>query len=329
MMAWPYGDETFSTALTKVEGVYTTMVLALSRHEHVHVVVRNEDAARVNSLLHAGGALMQNVTLHMADYADVWVRDWGPTFIRTSTPSFVKWRYNAYGNKFPELLKDDAVVQQLDFLNVYAKEDAGFVLEGGSIDTNGSGVILTSEETLLNANRNPQMTKKEIEQRISTLLGAESLIWLRHGLKNDHTDGHIDEIARFVSPTTIVYAWDEQPGYNNDVLSENLEILKVARSTEGEPFELIPLQIPHMSYQNGEPAPLSYCNFYVANRTVLVPQFGVPEDAAALKTFTQAFPDRSIVPIDAGILVFGGNSEDPTAGQGGGGIHCITQQIPA
>ena len=189
-------------------------------------------------------------------------------------------------------------------------------MEGGAIESNGAGIILTTEETLLHKNRNPEMSKVETGEKLQSLLGAEKIIWLKRGLLNDHTDGHIDEIARFISRDTILYAWAEK-GPNHERMVENLEILTSATDAEENPFTLIPLPLPSMKYAYDEIAPVSYCNFYVANNVVLVPQFNHANDSVALEILGKAFPGRDIIGIDSTDLIYGG-----------GGIHCITQQEP-
>jgi agmatine deiminase len=261
-----------------------------------------------------------------ANYVDVWVRDWGPTFVhKDGALAYVKWDYNGYGGKFPDVVKDGLVPDQVPALEKFERIDAGMVMEGGALETNGAGTIITTEECLLNPNRNPGMDKKTIEQKLKTLFGTKQIVWLKHGLLNDHTDGHVDELARFVSEDTVLYAWEDE-GENHERLAENLAILK----RELPNAKLIPLPLPTMiyskdqlflikdsTYHPGERAPSSYCNFYIGNGVVLVPQFEDPNDSIALITLKQVFPDREVVGIDARDLIYGGGS-----------VHCITQQEP-
>lgn len=325
-LAWPYGDESFAGCIPQLEEVYTKIISALTPHERVRLVVRPEQKKEVAGKLSAAGVDFGRVDLFEVNYTDVWARDWGPSFAEVGgKKGFIKWTYNAYGAKFKELLKDDTIVDQISYLKTFERIDAGLVLEGGGIEPNGAGIVLTSEETLLHPSRNPGLSSEQIEGKAGPLIGASKWVWLKRGLINDHTDGHIDEIARFVSPDTIVYAWEEEGGPNHGILAENLLVLQKATDANGDSFRLIALPIPRMTFGDGEPAPTSYCNFYIANGVVLVPQFGHENDKQALAILQSVFPERRMVGIESRYLLFGGGSAD----QGGGGIHCITQQEPA
>ncbi len=311
-LAWPYDTVSFPDRIPQVEREYVRIIGALAESETVRLIVRPFQKKEIMEKLAAGSVAMLNVEFYEADYADVWTRDWGPTFVSIDKkPGFVKWTYNAYGNRFPELLKDDTVIDQIPAFEKFARVDAGLVMEGGAIETNGQGVILTTEECLLKINRNAGMAREHLAERLRELIGAQKIVWLKRGLLNDHTDGHVDEIARFVAPDTILYAWADS-GENHEIMRENLEILK--KETD---YELIPLPLPSVTYSWGEPAPASYCNFYIANKLVLVPQFGDPNDGKAKDILSSVFPNRTILGIDSTDLVYGG-----------GGIHCVTQQEP-
>jgi agmatine deiminase len=325
-LAWPYGDESFAGRIPAVENAYLSMIKALAPGELIRLVVRPEQAPSIVEKLEGASIPLARVNFVEADYVDVWTRDWGPTFVRNGGAlAFVKWAYNAYGMKFPDILKDGDVPDKISILKKFERIEAGMIMEGGAIETNGAGVILTTEETLLNPNRNPGMSKNDTEKKLKELLGAETVVWLPHGLVNDHTDGHIDEVARFVSSDTILYAWEDE-GENHARLAENLTALKAALPSS----TLIPLPLPKMIYREDqlfeisdttyhpdERAPASYCNFYIGNGAVLAPQFGHPNDGEALAVLKKSFPSRTIVPIDTTDLIYGG-----------GGVHCITQQEP-
>jgi agmatine deiminase len=198
-------------------------------------------------------------------------------------------------------------------------EKAGIIVEGGAIDVNGLGVCLTTEECLLNENRNPGKTRAEIEKYLGDYLGVRKTIWLGNGLVNDHTDGHIDEIARFVSPGRIVCAFEDDPGDENyGTLRANYKTLTGAADIDGRPFDVIKLPMPHVRYEDGRKAPVSYTNFYIGNSVVLAPVFKDENDAAALKILRGCFPGREVVGIDCSDIIYGG-----------GAIHCMTQQQPA
>ena len=316
-LAWPHDAESFPDRIPAIEREYVRMIGALAKSETVKLIVRRLQKKEVVEKLATGKVRMTNVELYEADYADVWIRDWGPTFVNAaSQQAFVKWTYNAYGNQFPELLKDDNVIDQLPALEKFARTDAGFVMEGGAIEGNGAGTLLTTEECLLNINRNAGMPRERTEGRFAELLGTQKVIWLKRGLLNDHTNGHVDEIARFVAYDTILYAWTEY-GENHDIMRENREVLEQATDSNGRPFKLIPLPLPKLKYDWGEQAPASYCNFYIANTIVFVPEFGHENDEVAKAILRAAFPERTILGIDSTDLIYGG-----------GGVHCITQQEP-
>ena len=316
-LAWPYDTVSFPDRVPAVEREYVRIIGALAQSEPVKLVIRPFQKREIIEKLSLGKVPMMNVELYEADYADVWIRDWGPTFVKADgEPAFVKWTYNAYGNRFPELLKDNTVIDQIPAFKKFKRIDAGFVMEGGAIETNGEGVILTTEETTLNTNRNLGMPREYFEERFDHLLGAKKVVWLKRGLFNDHTDGHVDEVARFVDSDTILYAWTDS-GPNHEITSENLDILKRATDAKGRPFKLIPLPLPEVKYDWGELAPGSYCNFCIGNTVVLVPQFSDPHDARAEEILRKAFPGRTILGTDLTDILYGG-----------GGLHCITQQEP-
>lgn len=324
-LAWPYGDESFMGRIPAAEAVYLSILKALTKAERVRLIVRPEQASEIVATLEKANISLAQVNLTEADYVDVWTRDWGPTFVRMDDGlGFVKWNFNAYGMRFPDILKDGNVPDKVPALEKFKRINAGMVMEGGAIETNGAGIIITTEQTLLNKNRNPAMNKSDVEKKFAELLGAERVIWLKHGLVNDHTDGHADEVARFISADTILYAWEDS-GENHERMVENLMVLQKTG------FKLIPLPLPKMiyggnqlfpvkdmTYRAGDRAPASYCNFYIGNSVVFVPQFNDRNDAGALAILKEAFPGREIIGIDATDLLYGG-----------GGLHCITQQEPA
>jgi agmatine deiminase len=279
---------------------------------------------RVSNLLKENGIDLSKVVFYQTEYVDVWMRDYGPTFAKNGDKkAFVKWNYDCYGGKFPELAKDNEV-----FLNL--KEKIGLemfsvdmAMEGGAIDTNGAGTIMTTEECLV-LNRNHKKTKEETEEILKQATGASKIVWLSKGLFNDHTDGHIDEVARFVSPNKIVCDFEDSiTDENYERLVENFKILENAVDQNGNKFEVIKLPMPHMNYEDGEKehnskkAPVSYANFYVGNKTVLMSLFNDTNDEKAMSIIKSCFPDREVVGIDCTDLIYGG-----------GAIHCITQQEP-
>ncbi len=328
-LAWPYDQITFPNGrVGKVEKIYVEIIKTIHASEAVELLVLDEKMKnRAEAMLKEAGVEMSKITFHITDYADVWIRDYGPTFIKNSTTrelAWVKWQYNAYGKKFPDLLKDNETFFHLRRTLDKRMFEPGILNEGGAIETNGQGVILTTEECLLNANRNQNVSKAEMEKYLLDYLGAKKIIWLKQGLAGDHTDGHIDELARFVSPSKILCAYEEdQAEPNFKILDDNYQTLLKATDALGKPFEVVKLPLPHVTYdlnkpfEAGEKAPVSYTNFYIGNEVVLASIFKDADDAAALEIIKSCFPDRKVVPIDCTDVIYGG-----------GGVHCMTQQEP-
>lgn len=322
-MAWPHDSITFPDRIPQVERVFAEIVFHLHQAERIDLIVLDASMqTRVEKILRSLGIDLLRVTFHCADYADVWIRDWGPSFLLNQMTKkqdvCIKWQYNAYGNKFPDLLKDDRTFFSLHDASGQTMFDAGVIMEGGSFDVNGAGALLTTGQCLLNPNRNPQLDQEQIEKTVQTMTGSSHVIWLKNGIFNDHTDGHIDDVARFVDPRTIVMAETKDASDPNyAVLQENWRILKRAVDQDGQPFRLVALPMPKMYYDDRQQAPASYANFYIANQHVLVPQYDQPEDSLALEILQSRFSDRKVVGIDCRDLIYGG-----------GAIHCITQQQP-
>ncbi|MFA6520239.1 MAG: agmatine deiminase family protein [Candidatus Paceibacterota bacterium] len=325
-LAWPNDDDYFEDRIKNIEKIYLKMISALHTDEIIKLIVLNQETQnRVSTLLQEGGVDLSKIVFYQVEYVDVWIRDYGPTFIKNnSEKAWVKWHYNNYGEKFPELTKDNEV-----FLNLKEKlglkmYDAVIAMEGGAIEVNGQGSVLTTEECLI-VNRNLGSSKEDTEAVFKKTIGAKNIIWLNKGLVNDHTDGHIDEVARFVSPSKIVCGYEEDNTDDNyERLQENFKILENAVDQDGKKFEVIKLPMPHMYYEdgekkhNGQKAPVSYTNFYIGNKVILMPLFDDINDAKAVQIIKDCFPDRNVVGIDCRELIYGG-----------GAFHCITQQEPA
>ena len=324
-LAWPNDDDYFENRIKNVEKIYLEIIKNLHKDELIKLLVLNDVVEqKVKKLIEKEGIDLSRIFFYKIEYVDVWIRDYGPTFIDDDKKkAWIKWNYDGYGGKFLELLPDNNVFINLkDEINTKMIH-VDIALEGGAIETNGKGTLLTTEECLLE-NRNRGKSKKDNNAFISDLLGGTNVIWLKYGLLNDHTDGHIDEIARFVSPTKILCAYEEdKTNEDYETLEENYQILKNSVDQDGNKFEIIKLPMPHMIYDKGEKkhhglqAPVSYTNFYIGNKTVLVSIFNDKNDEEALSIIQSCFPDRKIVGIDSRDLIYGG-----------GAIHCITQQEP-
>lgn len=319
-IAWPNDRDFFGDRFENVEKTYIEIIKALHRSEHVKLVVLDQSIEDiVKEMLKSNGIDISQITFFQTDYVDVWMRDYGPTFIKNGLKNeWIKWNYDGYGGTFPELFKDDKVFVNLKDSIPNEMHMAEFAMEGGAIDVNGKGTLLTTKECLIE-NRNLNKSKEETESILKKYLGVKNIIWLNKGLTNDHTDGHIDEVARFVSPSKILIASEDNPDDENyDRLVENYNILENSVDQDGSKFEIVKLPMPHMSYDDGSKAPVSYANFYVANTIVIVSIFQDENDQKAIDIIKSCFPDKEIVPIDCRDLIYGG-----------GAIHCITQQEPA
>jgi agmatine deiminase len=321
-LSWPKNPLTFPPKIvSRIELAYVEMVEALAQAERVDLLVddqKAEDHAR--SMLSS-----RNVSFHQIKSADVWMRDYGPIFVkrrdgRKATVAATKWEFNAWGRKYDDLLSDDATgleVARSTGLRVF---EAEVVLEGGSIDVNGRGTLLTTEQCLLNKNRNPHLGKAQIEHLLHEYLGATNVLWLKKGIAGDDTDGHVDDIARFVDENTVVCVTEEDSGdVNHAVLKQNQAILSGFKDDQGRRLQVVPIAMPREVDGDDGRLPASYANFYVGNSAVLVPAFGdARRDGAALETLSEFFQGRKVVSVDCRDLVYGF-----------GGLHCVTQQQPS
>lgn len=326
---WPSNRETWpGERLQRVEKVYLDIIEVLHRYEPVILLVdRQVQLEDVEQKLRKRAMETGNIHFFSVPINDVWARDCGPIFVKkqkgNSTEYVItNWEYNAWGGKYPPYDSDNAIPHW--FAKTYGLPilDTGMVLEGGSIDTNGKGVFLTTESVLLNKNRNPHFDKSEIEKYLNEYLGAKEIIWLKDGLKGDDTDGHIDDLSRFVNHNTILTViCEDENDVNFTALQKNFEILKKAKQQNGDPYHIVTLPLPMtkidgLTVDGSEYVPASYANFYIANGVVLVPLYDARYDDDALRTIAEFFPDRDIVGIPCADLVWGQGS-----------IHCITQQL--
>jgi agmatine deiminase len=354
-LSWPKDPETWPERVPQVEDIFLQMMAALAPHEMVNLLVDDETTeAAVRARCTFSGS--ENIQFHRLVTVDSWIRDYGPNFVvcelsdKLSDPlqfvansgekpvdeaddklkcvghplAYNDWIFNAWGNKYEELKKDDSIPARLEGLLKLPRFEAGIVMEGGSIEVNGAGCVLTTEQCLLNANRNPHLSRAEIEQYLRNYLGVEKVLWLGEGVVGDDTDGHIDDIARFVAPDVIVCAVEEDPAdANYELLQDNLRRLQTMTDVKGRHFEIVTLPMPGVvggastDSRNLDRLPASYANFYIANGVVLAPVFGHPNDTRALNVLEKLFPSRRVVGINCEPLVWGM-----------GTIHCVTQHQP-
>ena len=324
-LTWPKDPETWPDRVERVEEIYLEIIAALAPHETVNVLVDDEATAQtVRRRCAFSGA--QNVRFHHLPTVDSWIRDYGPNFLISDNGAgaFNDWIFNAWGNKYEALKQDDQIPQLLEPILQLPRFAPGIVMEGGSIEVDGEACVLTTEQCLLNPNRNPHLSRSEIETYLKNYLGVVKVLWLGEGIVGDDTDGHIDDIARFVAPNAIVCAVEDDPDdANYELLQDNLARLKQMTDANDRPFEIVTLPMPGIvggestDTRNLDRLPASYANFYIANNVVLLPVFNHANDTRAHETLQRVFPDRRVIPINCEPLVWGM-----------GTIHCLTQQQP-
>jgi agmatine deiminase len=325
-LSWPKDAETWPDRVPQVEQIFLRMIAALTPHETVYLLVDDADVEQ-SVRARCQFAAAENLRFLHLPTVDSWVRDYGPNFLIRDDGdlAFNDWEFNAWGNKYPELKRDTAIPAQLEGILQVPRFEPGIVMEGGSIEVNGAGCVLTTEQCLLNANRNPNLTRREIEEYLRAYLGVAKILWLGQGIVGDDTDGHVDDIARFVERNVIVCALEDDPhDVNYELLQENLQRLRLMTDAIGRSFEIVTLPMPGVvggtstDRRNLDRLPASYANFYIANETVLVPIFGQRTDNRALDIIQSLFPTRRVVGINCEPLVWGM-----------GTLHCVTQQQPA
>lgn len=339
-IAWPHNPEDWPGKFQPISWVYAEIVKRLARVEEVHILVNDAAAEkRARGILKRNGVNLTRVHFHTWRTDRVWTRDSGPIFVRRDAASasadlgfasiaITNWKFNAWA-KYENWHLDDQVPGHVaDFLGLpqwTPTIDAPhgphrIVLEGGSIDVNGAGTLITTEECLLSdvQQRNPGLGREQLEKIFCDFLGIDQVLWMNRGIAGDDTHGHVDDITRFAGPNTILTVVEPNREDENHLpLAENLDRLKAARNCDGRPFEIIELPMPDPVVFDGQRLPASYANFYIANGLVLVPTLNQSADRKALSILAEAFPTREVVGIYSGDLIWGL-----------GALHCMTQQQP-
>lgn len=322
-ISWPHpACMSFPDAYEKVIPTFVAMAAAIAESEILRInVIDADEEARVRKLLKALPS--DRVEYFHIPTDEPWCRDHGAIFVkRTASPKLaaLDFGFNAWGWKLSPFEEDDdaaALMAAASGVPLFAKRD--FVLEGGSIDVNGAGCVLTTESCLLNANRNPGLSREQIEAVLRSHLGVSTVLWLGDGIEGDDTDGHVDDIARFVNEHTVVAAVEEnEQDPNYEPLQLNLERLRAMTLADGSPLHVRTIPMPPRIVRKGQRLPASYANFYITNSSVLMPSYNDPNDAWAESVLKELFPARRIVPIDCRELIWGL-----------GAFHCLTQQQPA
>jgi agmatine deiminase len=326
--AWPDDNDEWLGHLDAVRDEFAALVRILARFERVELVVRSEATERDARQRLEG---VENLRFHRQPHNDVWFRDCAPIFVKNAAGEVaaVDWRFNGWGGKFDAEL-DDQIPKFIAGITGSRRFETSVVMEGGALEVNGAGVLLTTKQCLLEKHRNPGMTMGDLERVLGEYLGVEKVLWLEDGLENDHTDGHVDTITRFVAERTIVTCVSEdETDPNHAVLERNLELLRGFTDLEGQPFEIVTLPLPkgRMVHTGeiaaregmlGERLPPTYANFYIGNGCVVVPVYGDENDTRALEILRPLFPGREVIGLSSRALI-----------NGGGSFHCVTQQQPA
>jgi len=322
-LAWPHERTDWPGKFAPIRWVYAEIVRHLARREGVRILVQDQaEKEKARRVLARAGADLDVVRFYVRTTNRGWLRDSGPIFVkdRRGRIAVTDWKFNAWAS-YAEWRQDDRVPAFIARQLRLVRWSTGLVLEGGSIDVNGRGALLTTEECQLSPvqARNPGLSRRDLEAAFARFLGVRHVLWLGRGIAGDDTHGHVDDVARFVDPVTVVTAVeDDASDPNHEPLRENLRRLRRMKDQDGRPLRVIVLPLPEPVYFGRQRLPASYMNFYIANGVVLVPTFNDPADRVALNTLARLFPDRRVVGIYSRDLVLGL-----------GAIHCLTQQQPA
>jgi agmatine deiminase len=322
-LSWPHKEASWPGKIETIYPVYAQFIKLVAEGEKVNINVLDE-AMKVKavSYLEKAGADFKNINFFIHPTNDAWCRDHGPAFLINAKAEqkkiIVDWGYNAWGDKYPPYDLDDniptLIAQHYNIPVVYP----GIVMEGGSVDFNGKGTLLTTTSCLLNKNRNPHLNQKQIEEYLSSYYGVNNILWLGDGIVGDDTDGHIDDITRFVNDNTVLTVVEEnKKDENYEPLQENLKLLQKLKLEDGNPINIVELPMPGAIVYEDMRLPASYANFYISNKYVVVPVFRDKNDDRALEIIQKCFADRKVVGLDSVDIIWGLGS-----------FHCLSQQEP-
>lgn len=319
-LTYPKQNDSWPERIEEVETVFNQFIKIISTAEKVHLNVEDlKHEQYIVSTLNHIGCQMDQIIFHHFKSDDCWCRDHGPAFLLNEKGEkiIVEWEFNAWGGKY-EFENDNRIAAQIaSYLNI-KRFKPGIVMEGGSIEVNGIGDLLTSTACLLNNNRNPELTREKLEEYLCNYYGVKQILWLGNGIAGDDTDGHIDDIARFASENTLILAVEhDKRSINYRPLQENLKIASEFKLTNGKNPEIIELPMPEPQLFEGLPLPASYANFYMCNAGIIVPVFNCNQDQQAIDILKKIFPHRNIFPLDSQRVI-----------QGLGSWHCLSQQEP-
>lgn len=323
-LSWPHNPDTWPGKIEKIYPVYCEFIKLVSEGEKVKINVTDKEMAnRAFSMIKETGADMDQIFFYENPTNDAWCRDHGPAFLVNKDKSrqkiIVDWGYNAWGEKYPPYELDNQVPGRIATQEKLPFVRPGIIMEGGSVDFNGKGTVLTTTSCLLNKNRNPHLTREEIEEYLKNYYGVTNILWLGDGIAGDDTDGHIDDITRFVNENTVVTVVEENPNDENYLpLQENLELLRSMKLEDGKPINIIELPMPKPVFYEEQRLPASYANFYISNKYVIVPTFEDENDEVAISILQNCFPDREVVGLNSIDIIWGLGS-----------FHCLSQQVPS
>lgn len=322
-LSYPHNEDSWPEKIHTIFPFYHQFVKELAKGEMVHInVLDTSMQTHVQKELQQIETNMQNIEFHLFPTNDAWCRDHGPAFLVNPNAQekkvIVNWNHNAWGGKYPYDLDTQIPVHIADYLKL-PRFDTGIVMEGGSVDFNGKGTLLTTTACLLNPNRNPQLNQGQIEQKLYDYYGVEQIIWLGDGIEGDDTDGHVDDITRFVNADTVITVVEPNKNdFNHQPLKENLDLLNKVRLLNGKQLNVAELPMPKPVIWDGQRLPASYANFYIANHAVIVPLYNCKEDQKAMDILEECFKDRKVIGIDSTEIIWGLGS-----------FHCLSQQEPA
>ncbi len=323
-LSWPHKEASWPGKIETIFPSYVAFIKTLVRFEEVNInVVDLAMQQKATALLEAAGVNLSKVHFHLHPTNDAWCRDHGPAFLLNnldkSKKAVVDWNYNAWGNKYPPFDLDDVIPTLIGNKLGLPVFNPGIIMEGGSVDFNGAGTVITSTACLLNPNRNPHLNQAQIEQYLMDYYGQDQVLWVDEGIVGDDTDGHIDDTVRFVNEDTVITVIeDNKQDDNYALLQHNLKQLKEMRLLNGKQLNIVELPMPDPVIWEDQMLPASYANFYIANQQVVVPTYRSDKDDKVLQIVQQCFPDREVVGIVSTDIIWGLGS-----------FHCLSQQEPA
>lgn len=323
-LSWPHKEASWPGKINTIYPYYSQFVKELAGSEKVCINV-NDAAMKQFAVkcLDAAGADISKISFYINPTNDAWCRDHGPAFLINPAAEIKKvivdWNYNAWGGKYPPFDLDDVIPSRIGEQLGLPVYHPGIVMEGGSVEFNGEGTLLTSESCLLNKNRNPHLNKNQIEKYLQDYYGIKQVLWIKEGIQGDDTDGHIDDTVRFTSADTVITVVEEnQNDENYELLQQNLKQLKLMRLVNGSQLNIVELPMPDPVVYDDQRLPASYANFYISNKSVIVPTFRCGKDQKALSIIQECFPDREVIGINSTEIIWGLGS-----------FHCLSQQEPA